>query len=154
MEKIKAIRITENYSFDPTDAERVYDSKFNISKIDDPVEFKRLNNYIATVATSNSLDGGSCKEAMNRLRLKLNQLGFDFDVPKMSNSPSNMNFKVPLKRFGGVLGIDDKGQKLDNPYGPGPKFDIEVSYMNQILNARVLPAGSSTGAPEPTDIPM
>lgn len=146
MEKIKAKRLQENYSFSPMDSERVYDSKFNISKIEDPVEFKRLNNYIATVATSNSFDNCSAKGALNSLRLKLNLLGFDFDAPK----GESFNTRVPLKRFGGIKGIDDKGQKLDNPYGPGAKFDLELGYNNQVLTAKILPAGA---APTP-EIPM
>jgi hypothetical protein len=150
MKKIKAVRLGENYSAYPTDAERIYDTKFNISKIEDPVEFKRLNNFIATVTTSNLFDSGCAKETLNRLRLKMNQLGFDFSAP--SKMEENMTVKVPLRRFGGILGIDDKAQKLDNPYGPGAKFDIELSYTQGILSAKVLPAGA--GSNPDTDIPM
>ena len=41
MKKVKA-KLKENYSFSQTDTERLVDGNFNISKIEDPIEFKRL----------------------------------------------------------------------------------------------------------------
>jgi hypothetical protein len=139
MKKVKA-KLKENYSFSQTDTERLVDGNFNISKIEDPIEFKRLNNYIAAVASSNAFNNSqSRKDALIQLRTKLNLLGFDIDVPAVQES-GDMTLTLPLKRFGGIKGVDDMGQKLDNPYGPGAKFDLEVKSSYDILTARVIPA--------------
>ena len=44
--------IKENYSFSPTDSEQLVNGSYNISKVEDPIELKRLNNYITTVLAS------------------------------------------------------------------------------------------------------
>lgn len=136
MKKVKA-KLKENYSFNPTDSERLVDGGFNISKIEDPIELKRLNNYILTVVSSDAFQ--SRKDALIQLRTKLNLLGFDIDVPAVKES-GEMTLTLPLKRFGGILGVDDKGQKLDNPYGPGAKFDLHLATQYGIMSAKVIPA--------------
>ena len=129
--------IKENFSASPADTEQLVNPSYNISKVDDPVELKRLNNYITSVLTSAPFQ--SRTDTMNQLRLKLNLLGFDIDVPKSMKQTGSMNLTLPLKRFGGILGIDDQGKKLENPHGPGPKLNIELSSIDDFVNAKVVP---------------
>lgn len=143
-------KIQENYSFSPADPIQLVNGSYNISKVSDPIELKRMNNFIQSVIASGPFQ--SRVDTMNQLRLKLNLLGFDIDVPKTLKDGGSFNGTMPLKRFGGVTGIDDQAQKLDNPYGPGPKMNLEVSCQDEFVNARVTPAGGSveeTPAPQP-----
>jgi len=135
-------QIKENYSFDPADSNRLVDGSYNISKVEDPIELKRLNNYISTVLSSGAL-GTSRKQSMQQLRLKLNLLSYDIDIPKNMSETGPFNQTLPLKRFGGITGIDDQAQKLDNPYGPGAKMDIVFTSDFDILSAKIVPATSS-----------
>lgn len=126
MNKITAIpkNLNEDFSASATDPEKLVRSDFNISHIENPVEMLRLNNFINSVT---AFKGDISKKAMmNELRLRLNLIGFDFDIPQI-NETAAFSHKVPLKRFGGILGIDDMGEKLENPYGPGQKFDLLLS---------------------------
>lgn len=128
--------IKENYSFSPSDPIQLVNNSYNISKVSDPIELKRMNNYIQSVIASGPFQ--SAKDTMTQLRSKLNLLGFDIDVPR--NLGENQSFNSPLKRFGGIIGIDDNAQKLDNPYGPGPKMDIQVSVQEGFVTARIVPS--------------
>ena len=148
--KIKKMNpIEENFSFNPADSNRLVDGSYNISKIEDPIELKRLNNYISTVISSNVFETTSRKSTMIQLRLKLNLLGYDIDLPKGMSETGPFNQTIPLKRFGGIVGIDDMGQKLDNPYGPGPKMDITFSTDFDILSAKISPSSSTPVAAAP-----
>jgi hypothetical protein len=51
--------------------------------------------------------------------------------------------RAPLKRFGGISGMGDDGKTFDNPYGPGPKFDISFQTVGGILNAKIIPVGAT-----------
>lgn len=151
--------IKENYSFDPKDSITVIDGRFNISKVDDPIELKRLNNYITTIVAGTPFS--SLKENLIQAKLKLNLLGFDFDMPKTIREGDTFSFKMPLKRFGGITGIDDQGKMLNNPYGPGPKFDIAFESQMGILSAKIYPCPrggdvqkDDLGIREETDDPM
>jgi len=133
--------IKENYSSSPTDSEQLVNGSYNISKVDDPIELKRLNNYITTVLSSGPFQ--SRKDTLINLRLKMNLLGFDFDAPKSMRDSGSVSLTVPLKRFGGISGIDDKGNKLDNPYGPGPKLDMQLSGVDDFFTVKIIPAATT-----------
>lgn len=135
----KQIKESSAFSNDPADLSQLVNGAYNISKVDDPVELKRLNNYLTTIFSSSF---SSKKEQLNHLRLKLNHLGYDIDLPRNIREVGNTSINVPLKRFGGITGIDDKGQKLDNPYGPGPKMNISITGEDMLM-AKVSPAGAS-----------
>jgi len=137
--------IKENYSFSPTDSEQLVNGSYNISKVEDPIELKRLNNYITTVLASGPFQ--SRTDTINQLRLKLNLLGFDIDVPKSLSQTGQINLSLPLKRFGGISGIDDQGKKLDNPYGPGAKLQLQLTSMDDFMDAKIVPA-SGSGLPD------
>lgn len=143
--------IKENYSSSPTDSEQLVNGSYNISKVDDPIELKRLNNYITTVLSSGPFQ--SRKDTLINLRLKMNLLGFDFDAPKSMRDSGPVNINVPLKRFGGITGIDDKGGKLDNPYGPGVKLDMQLSGQDDFFSVKIVPAASSQ-LPSETQVSM
>ena len=143
--------IKENYSASPTDSEQLVNGSYNISKVDDPIELKRLNNYITTVLSSGSFQ--SRKDTLTNLRLKINLLGFDFDAPKSMRDSGPVNLNVPLKRFGGITGIDDKGGKLDNPYGPGAKLDMQLSGQDDFFSVKIVPAASSQ-LPSEAEVPV
>ena len=139
--------IKENYSFSPTDSEQLVNGSYNISKVDDPIELKRLNNYITTVLSSGPFQ--SRTDTLNQLRLKLNLLGYDIDIPKSSRQTGSMNLSLPLKRFGGIIGVDDQGKKLDNPYGPGPKLELHLTSSDDFIDAKVTPVSNTgLGVPE------
>jgi len=131
--------IKENYSSSPTDSEQLVNGSYNISKVDDPIELKRLNNYISGVFSS-AIAFQSKKDTLNQLRLKLNLIGFDIDIPKSLRENGETRLTLPLKRFGGIVGVDDKGQKLDNPHGPGPKLNIEITGSEDFLSGKIVPA--------------
>lgn len=144
-------KINEVFSSNPSDTVQLVDGSYNISKVDDPIELKRLNNYIASVFTS-AIPFHSKKDTLNQLRTKLNLLGFDIDLPKALRETGETNLTLPLKRFGGITGVDDKGQKLNNPYGPGPKMDIKITGTEDFLNASIVPAAALPSNQE-TSIP-
>lgn len=137
----KNIKESSAFVFDPTDGSRLIDGSFNISKIEDPIEFKRLNTYLSTVIGYNY--DGNRRANLSGIRQKLNNIGFDFDVPKTVSESDKFSMRVPLKRFGGITGVDDQGKTLDNPYGPGPKFDISFETVGGILNAKIIPVGAT-----------
>jgi hypothetical protein len=140
--------IKENYSFSPTDPIDLVNGSYNISKVSDPVELKRMNNFIQSVLTSAPFAGKH--DALNQLRLKLNLIGFDIDLPKTIRDGSPLNATLPLKRFGGITGIDDMAQKLDNPHGPGPKMDIVLTSQDDFLSAKVVPTMQAEAPEAPT----
>lgn len=129
--------IKENYSANPADSEQLVNGAYNISKVDDPIELKRLNNYITTVLSSGPFQ--SRKDTLINLRLKMNLLGFDFDAPRSMRDSGAINLNIPLKRFGGITGIDDMGAKLDNPYGPGAKLNMELSGEDDFFTIKIVP---------------
>lgn len=137
----KQIKESSAFVFDPTDPSRLIDGSYNISKIDDPVEFKRLNTYLSTVIGYNY--DGNRRANLSGIRQKLNNIGFDFDLPKTVSESDNFSMRVPLKRFGGISGIDDQGKVFDNPHGPGPKFDISFQTVGGILSAKIIPVGAT-----------
>ena len=145
-------QIKESSAFDASAQNKVMDGSFNISKIDDPIELKRLNNYVSTVLSSSAFSH-SRKEIMIGLRLKLNLLGFDIDIPKNIDDKGDGTYGSPLKRFGGITGMDDMGEKLDNPHGPGPKLDIEFKSVADILSARIVPHKGGTAIKETASQP-
>lgn len=144
--------IKENYSAYSTDSEQLVNGSYNISKVDDPIELKRLNNYIASIFAS-AVPFQSKKDTLNQLRLKLNLIGFDIDVPKSLRENGETNLTLPLKRFGGIIGIDDKAQKLDNPYGPGAKLNIQITGSEDFLTAKVVPAQTPQSVPVQSEAP-
>jgi hypothetical protein len=135
-------KIQENYSFDPRDAERLIDGNYNISKITDPVEFRRLNNFIAT-ATSYTYDA-SRKQSLALIRQKFNQIGFDFDVPRTVSESDSFKMTLPLKRFGGVIDFGGGEKNVNDPHGPGPKLDIHFTAVGGILQTKIVPVGQPT----------
>ena len=137
----KNIKESSAFVFDPTDGSRLIDGSFNISKIEDPIEFKRLNTYLSTVIGYNY--DGNRRANLSGIRQKLNHIGFDFDLPKTVSESDKFSMRVPLKRFGGITGMGDDGKTLDNPYGPGPKFDISFETVGGILNAKIIPVGAT-----------
>lgn len=137
----KQIKESSAFVFDPTDPSRLIDGSYNISKIDDPVEFKRLNTYLSTIIGYNY--DGNRRANLSGIRQKLNNIGFDFDLPKTVSESDNFSMRVPLKRFGGISGVDDQGKVFDNPYGPGPKFDISFQTVGGILSAKIIPVGAT-----------
>jgi hypothetical protein len=145
--------IKENYSASPTDSEQLINGSYNISKVDDPIELKRLNNYIASIFSS-AVPFQSKKDTLNQLRLKLNLIGFDIDIPKSLRQNGETRLSLPLKRFGGVIGVDDKGQKLNNPYGPGPKLNIEITGSEDFLTARIAPVQTAQSLPVQSEVPV
>jgi len=80
----------------------------------------------------------------------LNLIGFDIDLPKTIRDGSPLNATLPLKRFGGITGIDDMAQKLDNPHGPGPKMDIVLTSQDDFLSAKVVPTMQAEAPEAPT----
>lgn len=148
MKKTKK-NIKENYSFSPTDSEQLVNGSYNISKVEDPIELKRLNNYITTVLASGPFQ--SRTETLNQLRLKLNLLGFDIDIPRSLRQNGQFNLSLPLKRFGGITGIDDQGKKLDNPHGPGAKLELQLNSVEDFMDAKIVPAAES-GLPDTTPV--
>jgi len=143
--------IKENYSSSPTDSEQLVNGSYNISKVDDPIELKRLNNYITTVLSSGPFQ--SRKDTLINLRLKMNLLGFDFDAPKSMRDSGSINLNIPLKRFGGITGVDDKGGKLNNPYGPGPKMDMQLTGEDDFFNIKIIPVASAE-LPSEAEVPV
>jgi hypothetical protein len=140
----KNIKESSAFSFSPDEPSQLVNGSYNISKVDDPIELKRLNNYISSVF-SVGVPFQSVKDTMNQLRLKLNLIGYDIDASLfLRKEHGEINATLPLKRFGGITGIDDQGKKLDNPHGPGPKFNIVISGTSDFITAKVIPA-SNTG---------
>ena len=101
----KNIKESSAFVFDPTDGSRLIDGSFNISKIEDPIEFKRLNTYLSTVIGYNY--DGNRRANLSGIRQKLNHIGFDFDLPKTVSESDKFSMRVPLKRFGGITGMGD-----------------------------------------------
>jgi hypothetical protein len=135
------IKESSAFVFDPTDGSQLIDGGFNISKIDDPIEFKRLNTYLTTVLNYNY--DGNRRANLAGIRQKLNTIGFDFDLPKTVSESDKFTMRAPLKRFGGISGMGDDGKTFDNPYGPGPKFDISFQTVGGILSAKIIPVGAT-----------
>jgi len=146
-------KINETHSFSPTDSIQLVNGSYNISKVDDPIELKRLNNYISSIFAS-AVPFQSKKDTLNQLRLKLNLIGFDIDIPKSLRENGETRLDLPLKRFGGIVGVDDKGQKLDNPYGPGPKLNIQITGSEDFLTGKIVPAQVAQTTPTPTEAPV
>jgi hypothetical protein len=138
----KNIKESSAFSFSPDEPSQLVNGSYNISKVEDPIELKRLNNYITTVLASGPFQ--SRKDTLNQLRLKLNLLGFDIDIPRSLRQNGQFNLSLPLKRFGGITGMDDQGKKLDNPYGPGVKLELQLSSMEDFMDAKIVPAAGSS----------